>query len=65
MKKQQEMSEKEKERLKKFQDLCADTLKNEIKVFMMPAYSNEVERLDAATTKGWKSKVEKEKERRR
>jgi len=65
MKKQQEMSEKEKERLKKFTDLCADTLKNEIKLFMMPAYSSEVERLDAATTKGWKSKVEKEKERRR
>ena len=61
--KQQEMSEKEKERLKKFQDLCADTQKNEIKIFMLPAYSTEVEWLEVASTLGWKSKVEKEKER--
>lgn len=59
------MGEKEKERLKKFADLCEDTLKNEIRTFMLPAYSTDVERLEAATTKGWKSKIEMEKEKRR
>ena len=55
------MGEKEKERLKKFQDLCNDTLKNEIKVFMIPAYSADVEWLDAGQASGWKSKLKKQK----